>query len=131
MQPFSKFGTSYHPQTQGVVERMKNVFSQTLHCLLTKSGVKYWEQLLAIMKMNINSSLNLSTEYTPFLLNYGFHPVALTELLSGDEISTVKYVQNFVCRSKTLCNTDKEICRNLWSSNFDYIIRNIEQWNLK
>ena len=86
---------------------MKNVLGQTLNSLFTKRGVKYWEQLLATMKMNINSSLDLITEYTPFLLNYGFHPVALTELLSGDEISTVKYVQNSVCSCKTLCKTAK------------------------
>ena len=40
-----KFSTSYHPQTQYVVERMNSVVSQTLRCILTESGVKDWEQL--------------------------------------------------------------------------------------
>ena len=103
-----KFSTSCHPQTQGVVERMNSVVSQTLSCLITESGAKYWEQLLATAEMTINSSPNSSTGYTPFVLNYRFHPVVPIELLSGDEISAVESVQNFVDRTKTLWKTARE-----------------------
>ena len=58
--------------------------------------------------MAINSSPNLSTEYTPSFLNYGFHPVAPIELLSGDEISAEESVQNFVDRIRTLWKTARE-----------------------
>ena len=103
-----KFSTSYHPQTQGVVERTNSVVSQTLRCILTESGMKDWEQLLATVEMTINSSPNSSTGYTPFFLNYGFHPVAPTKLLPVDEISAVEPVENFVDRIRTFCKTSRE-----------------------
>ena len=73
---FLKFSTSYHLQTQGVVERIHSVVIQTLHYIFKKSGVKGWEQLLATVEMTINSSPNSSIGYTLFFVNYGFHPVA-------------------------------------------------------
>ena len=104
-----KSSTNYHPQTQGLVERMNSVVNQTLRCLLTASGVKYWEQLLATVEMTIHSSPNSSTGYTPFFLNYGFHPMAPIELLSGDNISLVESVKNFVDRIRTLWKTSRKI----------------------
>ena len=74
---------------------MNSVVSQTLRCLSTESGRKSdWEQLLATVEMTINSSPNSSTGYSPFYLNYGFHPIAPVELLAGDENSTVEAAQN-------------------------------------
>ena len=35
-----KFDTSYFPQTQGVMERMNNTFSQTHRCFITITGLK-------------------------------------------------------------------------------------------
>ena len=97
--------TTYKHKRDG---RMNIVVSQTLGCLLTESGMKDWEQLLAIVEMIINSSPNSNTGYTPFFLNYGFHPVAPIELLFGDEISAVESVQNFVDRIRTLWKTAME-----------------------
>ena len=103
-----KFSTSYHPQTQGVVERMNSVVSQTFRCLITESEIRDWEQLLSTVEITINSSPNSSTGYTPFYLNYGFHPVAPIELLAGDEKSVVEAVTNFVERICSLWNKAKE-----------------------
>ena len=61
-----KFSNSYHPQTQGVVEKMNSIVSQTLRFLITEIGIKYWEQLFSIVEMTINSSPNSSTGHTPF-----------------------------------------------------------------
>ena len=39
------YSTTYHPQTQGVVERMNSVVSQTVRCLLHDIGnPKDWEK---------------------------------------------------------------------------------------
>ena len=63
-----KFSTSYHPQTQGVVERIDSVVIHTLHCIITESRMKHWEKLSATVELSITSSPNLSTGHTPFFL---------------------------------------------------------------
>ena len=46
------FSSAYHPQTQGVVERMNAVVSQTLRCLIhDMKNVKSWEILLPTVEM--------------------------------------------------------------------------------
>ena len=53
------FSSAYHPQTQGVVERMNSVVSQTLRCLIHESrDVKKREILLPTVEMVINSLPN-------------------------------------------------------------------------
>ena len=47
------FSTAYHPQTQGVVERMNAVVSQTLRCLIhEKQNLRDWEFLLPTVEMS-------------------------------------------------------------------------------
>ena len=88
---------------------MNSVVSQTLRCLITESGRNSdWEQLLATVEMTINSSPNSSTGYSPFYLNYGFHPIAPVELLAGDENSTVEAAQTFVERIRLLWGKAKK-----------------------
>ena len=92
-------GTAYHPQTQGVVERMNSVVSQTLRCLIhERRNVKDWEILLPTVEMVINSLPNQSTGFSPFYLNYGHEPVNPIQLLKGDESSSTESVDSFIRR---------------------------------
>ena len=53
------FNTAYHPQTQGVVERMNFVVSQTIRCSLhDKGNPKDWEKMLPTVELVINSLPN-------------------------------------------------------------------------
>ena len=70
------YSSAYHPQTQGVVERMNAVVSQTLWCLLHNTNEKKkWEILLPTVELVINLLPNLSTGFSPFYLNYGYELV--------------------------------------------------------
>ena len=94
-----KFSSAYHPQTQGVVERMNTVVGQTLRCLIHKSNhLKTWETLLPTVELVINSLPNSSTGFSPFFLNYGYEPVTPIELLRGDELAKTESVASFVQR---------------------------------
>ena len=94
-----KFSSAYHPQTQGVVERMNAVVSQTLRCLIHNSNeMKTWEILLPTVELVINSLPNSSTGFSPFYLNYGYEPVTPIELLRGDELAKTESVASFVQR---------------------------------
>ena len=93
-----RFSTAYHPQTQGVVERMNSVVGQMLRCIIHENRDSSWDSLLPTVEMTINSLPNSSTGYSPFYLNYGYHPVLPVELLKGDEEVKIEAVDNFVSR---------------------------------
>ena len=94
-----RFSTAYHPQTQGVVEKMNQLVSQTLRYVIHQLGDKAdWKTHLATVEFAINSLPNRSTGYSPFYLNYGYHPVVPTELIKGDELMRNENVSNFVQR---------------------------------
>ena len=76
-----KFGTAYHPQSQGQVERMNAVVPQTLRCLMSDvPNLTRWTDYLPTVEMVVNSLPNRSTGYSPFFLMYGYHPVLPVEL---------------------------------------------------
>ena len=94
-----KYSSAYHPQTQGVVERMNAVVSQTLRCLIHQMNeMKQWEILLPTVELVINSLPNSSTGFSPFYLNYGYEPVVPIQLLKGDEIARTESVATFAQR---------------------------------
>ena len=93
------YSSAYHPQTQGVVERMNSVVSQTLRCLLhEKNEKKEWEILLPTVEMVINSMPNSSTGFSPYYLNYGHEPVMPIQLLCGNERVSTESVASFIQR---------------------------------
>ena len=93
-----QFGTAYHPQTQGIVERMNAVVGQMLRCTIGNEKGKNWDYLLPSIEMTINSLPNSSTGYSSFFLNYGYHPTVPIELLKGNEEIRNEVVDNFVNR---------------------------------
>ena len=69
-----KYGTMYHPQSQGQVERMNAIISQTIRYLMTDvSDLGRWKEYLPTVEMVVNSLPNRSTRYSPFYLIYGYH----------------------------------------------------------
>ena len=100
-----KFSTSYHPQTQGVIERMNQVVSQTLRCVIHQLGdISDWKSILPTVEFAINSLPNRSTGFSPFYLNYGYHPVVPSELLKGDENVRNEAVSHFTNRLRDIWN---------------------------
>ena len=96
-----KFGTAYHPQSQGQVERMNAVVSQTLRCLMSDvTDLTRWTEFLPTVEMVVNSLPNRSTGYSPFYLMYGYHPVLPIELLKGDESTNVETLSKFLERTQ-------------------------------
>ena len=60
------------------------------------------------MEMSINSLPNRSIGYSPFFLNYGYHPVAPVQLLDTTSQSKVESVNNFVERIQQVWQKAKE-----------------------
>ena len=94
-----KYGTTYHPQSQGQVERMNAIISQTLRCLMSDiPDLGRWKEFLPTVEMVVNSLPNRSTGYSPFYLMHGHHPVLPIELLKGDESTNVETLSKFLER---------------------------------
>lgn len=81
-----RYSTAYHPQTQCIVERMNSVIGQMIRCTLhDMNDVKNWLDILPTIELEINSTPNRGTSYTPFFLNYGYDITIPVNLVSGDE----------------------------------------------
>ena len=103
------FSSAYHPQTQGVFERMNAVVSQTLCCPIHDTrNVKRWEILLPTVEMAINSSPNQSIGFSPFFLNYGYEPIMPIQFLRGDESSKTESVASLIQRVTSDWNLVRE-----------------------
>ena len=112
-----RFSTAYHPQTQGVIEKMNQLVSQTLRCVIHQLGdVSEWKAHLPTVEFAINSLPNRSTGYSPFYLNYGYHPVVPSELIKGDEVVRNEAVSVFVQR-----------LRNIWTVAQQNLEKSVQQ----
>ena len=104
-----KFSSAYHPQSQGMIERMNSVVSQTLRCLIhSLENEKNCRQILPTVEMSINSLPNRSTGFSPFFLNYEYHPVAPVQLLDNSTEHRVESVNNFVTRIQLVWQKARE-----------------------
>ena len=119
-----RYNTAYHPQTQGVIERMNAVVGQMLRCTIGDEKVKNWDSLLPSTELTINYLPNCSTEYRPFLLNYGYPPTIPIVLLKRDEEVKNEAVDNFVVRVQQTWENAK---RNLLQS----VQKQAKYYNLK
>jgi hypothetical protein len=65
--------TAYHPQTDGLTERYNRVMEDTLRHFISPTQDD-WHHLLPCVEFAINNSKQVSTAFSPFYLNYGYHP---------------------------------------------------------
>ncbi|CAJ1057773.1 protein K02A2.6 [Xyrichtys novacula] len=64
------FGSVYHPQSQGKVERMNQTVKNRLSKIFAHTGLN-WVDALPLALMSIRSSVNRTTGHTPFELERG------------------------------------------------------------
>jgi hypothetical protein len=76
-----KLSSAYHPQTDGQTERANRTIEDMLRCYLGPTQHDWDEHLVAI-EFAYNNSVQASTGYTPFYLNYGWHPHTPLSLLN-------------------------------------------------
>jgi Integrase zinc binding domain/Integrase core domain len=66
--------TAYHPQTDGQTERANAVLEDTLRHYVSPYQTD-WDEHLAMAEFAMNAAYNHSVRNTPFMLNYGQHPM--------------------------------------------------------
>ena len=62
--------TSYHPQTNGLCERLNHTLSDMLS-MYVNADHKNWDEILPYVTFAYNTSKQESTKYSPFYLLYG------------------------------------------------------------
>ena len=62
--------TSYHPQTNGLCERLNHTQADMLS-MYVNTNHNNWDQILPFVTFAYNTSREESTDYTPFYLMYG------------------------------------------------------------
>lgn len=68
-----KMSTAYHPQTDGQTERANRTLEENLRAYVN-TRQNDWDAHLPILETAYNDTVNPSTGFTPFYLNYGMHP---------------------------------------------------------
>jgi hypothetical protein len=71
--------TSFHPQTDGVMEQANCSIAQILRAFIA-SNQRDWVRFLTMVEFAINSSINRVMGMAPFEVNYGFLPQIMREL---------------------------------------------------
>ena len=65
--------TMFHPQTDGAMEQANRSIAQILQTVVANNQ-KDWSSKCSMVEFAINSSINATTGYAPFELNYVYMP---------------------------------------------------------
>jgi hypothetical protein len=68
-----KMSTAFHPQTDGQTERANRVLEDMLRHYVS-ANQDDWDEHLTACEIAVNNSVQMSTKFSPFYLNYGEHP---------------------------------------------------------
>jgi RNase H-like domain found in reverse transcriptase/Integrase zinc binding domain/Reverse transcriptase (RNA-dependent DNA polymerase)/Chromo (CHRromatin Organisation MOdifier) domain len=67
------WSTAYHPQTDGQTERQMRTLKEALRSYVNTRHTN-WDEHLVHLEFAYNNAIHKSTGYSPFYLNYGYHP---------------------------------------------------------
>uniref|UniRef100_A0A2N9HV25 RNA-directed DNA polymerase n=1 Tax=Fagus sylvatica TaxID=28930 RepID=A0A2N9HV25_FAGSY len=74
------YNTTFHPQTDGQTKVTNRSLGNLLRCLIGDHP-KEWEEILPIAEFAFNSSINRSTQHSPFEVVYGSKPASVLDLV--------------------------------------------------
>ena len=73
--------TASHPQTDGQTERQNRTLEEALRAYVNYKQDD-WDQHLIALELAYNCSVQRSTGYSPYYLNYGYDPASSTRCCS-------------------------------------------------
>lgn len=94
----SNASTAFHPQTDGQTERVNREVEVFLRAYVNEAQDD-WDQWLSIAEFAYNNRIHSSTGFSPFFLNYGFHPAFS---IDGRRSSNNETADQFAKRMKEL-----------------------------
>ena len=101
-----RMGSGYHPESSGQVEKMNQLLEQTLRCTVHQlAETRRWVDILPVIEFAVNNTPNRTTGYTPFYLNYGYHPLQPLQLFHSSTETTNEAVSSFTSKLQDDFNT--------------------------
>jgi hypothetical protein len=103
--------TSYHPMSNGLVERFNSTLENMLRCFVNTEQAN-WDRVLPNLMLAYRSSIQESTGFSPFFLVYGQEAVLPIDLLvpnNSDKKSISSYVSSM---KRTFQNAASVVHRN-------------------
>ena len=89
-----RLSSAYHPQTDGQTEAMNRVVEMVLCCTLHEGQEgSNWERMLSTVEFAISNHPTQTIGYTPFYLNYGFHPCTPMDLIKDSDSTLMEGVE--------------------------------------
>ena len=78
-----KLSTVFHPQTDGQSERAFRTLEEMLRCFVSYTQ-RDWSRFLPGLEFAYNNHMNDTTRHTTFFLEYGQHPLSISDILHSD-----------------------------------------------
>ncbi|UYV64718.1 hypothetical protein LAZ67_3001747 [Cordylochernes scorpioides] len=105
------FTTSYHPQTNGLTERLNRTLINMIS-MYVNTDQKNWDEILPFITHAYNTTIQETTGYSPFFLLFGREPMSLLddENIPMDDYD--EYIENYLdkiarTRQVVIKNTEK------------------------
>ena len=93
--------TAFHPQTDGQSERAFRTLEDMLRCFVSYTQ-RDWSRFLPGLEFACNNHMNDTTRHTPFFLEYGQHPLSISDILHPDPPeATCQATANFLSNIRT------------------------------
>ncbi|CDF39069.1 unnamed protein product, partial [Chondrus crispus] len=90
--------TAFHPQTDGQSERAFRTLQEMLRCFVSYTQ-RDWSKHLPGLEFAYNNHISDTTKQTPFFLEYGQHPLSVSDVLHSDgsetpTVTTQRFLEN-------------------------------------
>ena len=103
------YSTPYHPQTNGQIERYNSTMDAKI-AALSNSRKTNWDDQLAFVTFNYNTSIHSSTKQIPFEMMYGRTPVLPFD--TQDSNVTLPYDPEYLNKLKNYLSLLNRIAQN-------------------
>ncbi|UYV73827.1 hypothetical protein LAZ67_11001042, partial [Cordylochernes scorpioides] len=119
------FTTSYHPQTNGLTERLNRTLINMIS-MYVNTDQKNWDEILPFVTHSYNTTIQETTGYSPFFLLFGREPMSL---LDDDNIPIDnnmndydEYIENYldkIARTRQVVINNTEKTQERMKRNYD------------
>ncbi|UYV80861.1 K02A2.6-like [Cordylochernes scorpioides] len=119
------FTTSYHPQANGLTERLNRTLINTIS-MYVNTDQKNWDEILPFITQVYNTTIQETTGYSPFFLLFGREPMSLFDdeniPMDSNMNDYYEYIENYlekIARTRQVVVNNTEKTQERMKRNYD------------